>query len=87
MNNDQIRKLSRQLHTIPARVKLHRLIADKRSTPLDKLHAIAVLADYWNGRIPDAARACREAGHTWDDIAERLGVSRQAVMKRFRAKP
>ena len=43
----------------------------------------AFVDDYVAARIADA----RSSGASWADIARRLGVSRQAVHKRFQRKP
>jgi hypothetical protein len=56
------------------------------STPLDLVDDIPILEafvdDYADARIADA----RSWGASWADIARRLGVSKQAVHKRFAAK-
>jgi hypothetical protein len=55
------------------------------TTPLDLVEDIPLLesfiADYSDARIADA----RASGASWADIARRLGVSKQAVHKRFSA--
>ncbi|MEA2001279.1 MAG: hypothetical protein U9N84_05255 [Actinomycetota bacterium] len=54
--------------------------------PLDLVEDIPILEafvdDYADARIADA----RSSGASWADIAQRLGVSKQAVHKRFTAK-
>lgn len=56
------------------------------SAPLHLVEDIPILEafvdDFADARIADA----RAAGASWADIAQRLGVSRQAVHKRFAAK-
>ena len=56
-------------------------------TPLDALIDLEILEtfvdDYAQARIDDA----RAAGASWAEIAERLGVSRQAAHKRYGKKP
>lgn len=56
------------------------------SDPLDLVEDIPILEafvdDYSDARIADA----RSQGFSWADIADRLGVSRQAVHKRFAAR-
>ena len=60
---------------------LRDLTADR--SPLDAVEDIPILEgfvdDYAQARIADA----RAGGASWAAIAERLGVSRQAVHKRF----
>jgi hypothetical protein len=67
------------------REALHRTIADL-SVGMDQLDLIGDIAivdqfaaDLAAARIADA----RAAGAAWEDIARRLGVSRQAAHKRF----
>jgi hypothetical protein len=43
------------------------------------------MADLSNELLGIEVRRARDAGATWDQIAERLGRSRQAVQKRFAA--
>lgn len=54
--------------------------------PLDALSDLEVLdsftADYAQARVDDA----RAAGASWAQVADRLGVSRQAAHKRFGTK-
>lgn len=55
-------------------------------TPLDLIEDIPILEafvdDHADARIADA----RSSGASWAEIAQRLGVSKQAVHKRFTAK-
>ena len=75
-NQERERTLRDALHGI-----LRDLTADL--PPLDAVEDIPVLEgfvdDYAQARIADA----RASGESWAAIAERLGVSRQAVHKRF----
>ena len=70
------------------REALHRVLQQlsTESTPLDLVEDILILeafvADYTDARIADA----RSSGASWSDIARRLGVSKQAVHKRFTGK-
>ena len=54
--------------------------------PLEALHDLEALdsfvADYAQARVDDA----RAAGASWAEIADRLGVTRQAAHKRFGGK-
>ena len=60
--------------------------AGREREPLDALDDLetldAFVADYSQARVDDA----RAAGASWAEIAERLGVSRQAAHKRFGGK-
>lgn len=60
--------------------------ASKGRDPLDLLSDIPILEtfvdDYIQARIADA----RAGGASWSKVAERMGVSRQAVHRRFRGK-
>jgi hypothetical protein len=65
----------------------HIAAIDDRATPLDQLAAavrtaehLGELADHLIGHFVDAAR---QAGASWTDIGQSLGVSKQAVQKRF----
>lgn len=55
--------------------------------PIDLVEDIAILEsfinDYSRARIEEA----RSAGASWSEIAKKLNVSKQAVHKRFTAKP
>lgn len=68
--------LRRELHAV-----LKRLSAGRE--PIDLVGDIPVVEDFVDdlaqARIADA----RVAGASWTDISERLGVTRQAVHKRF----
>lgn len=79
MTEDRERRIREALHRV-----LHQLSAE--SAPLDLVEDIPILEafvdDYADARIADA----RSAGASWSDIARRLGVSKQAVHKRFTAK-
>ena len=70
------------------REALHRALHElsSESPPLDLIEDIPILEafveDATDARIADA----RSSGASWADIARRLGVSKQAVHKRFTAK-
>ena len=70
------------------RQALHQVLQElsMESAPLDLVEDIPILArfvdDYADARIADA----RSTGASWSDIARRLGVSKQAVHKRYTAK-
>ena len=79
MTEDRERRIREALHQV-----LHQLSAE--SVPLDLVEDIPILEafvdDYADARIADA----RSSGASWSDIARMLGVSKQAVHKRFTAK-
>ena len=49
----------------------------------DALVALLALAREVSEATGEAVRGLRAAGYSWDDIAGRLGVSRQAVQQRW----
>jgi hypothetical protein len=67
------------------RQELHALLGrlSREQDPLDLVADIPIVEefadDFAHARIADA----RAAGASWTDIAERLGVTRQAAHKRF----
>ena len=79
MTKDREQQIREALHRA-----LQQLSAD--SSALDLVEDIPILeafvADYADARIADA----RSSGASWADVARRLGVSKQAVHKRFTAK-
>lgn len=79
MTEDRERRIRESLHRV-----LHQLSAE--SVPLDLVEDIPILEafvdDYADARIADA----RSSGASWSDIARMLGVSKQAVHKRFTAR-
>jgi hypothetical protein len=52
--------------------------------PLAALEATACIRRYLDEVERRAVATARSRGATWEDIAEALGVSRQAVYQRFR---
>ena len=52
--------------------------------PLAALEAVACIRRYLDEVERRAVETARARGATWEDIAEALGVSRQAVYQRFR---
>ena len=66
------------------------LISEIRSSTPDPLgqleraaHKAMDLEAFADALLTHFVDACRREGHTWADIGERLGVTRQAVQKRF----
>ena len=70
------------------RETLHRVLQQlsTETTPLESVEDIPIVEafvdDFADARIADA----RSSGASWADIARRLGVSKQAVHKRFASK-
>jgi hypothetical protein len=66
----------------------HRLLNRARryeELPLGALQAIAELRPQLAELEQAAARAARDKGATWDEIATALGITRQAAQMRFRS--
>lgn len=57
--------------------------AHNRTLPSEQLRAIVALRVELGRLEHQAVRDLRQSGVSWDDIAGMLGVSRQAVQKRF----
>jgi DNA-directed RNA polymerase specialized sigma24 family protein len=53
------------------------------SSPLERLSAIRSQIECLEGELPSVVAEARAAGASWPAIAQRLGVSKQAVHKRF----
>ena len=71
-------------------VTLDGLIRDVQSQSPESLvqlevasHRAADLADLGDSLLNHFVDRCRKAGHTWAEIGDHLGVTRQAVQKRF----
>ena len=60
-----------------------RLIGDWEAAPLDRLCESAGLARAVDKLQRDLVRQAREAGRSWTEIGEALGVSRQSAWQRF----
>ena len=60
-----------------------RLIGDWEAAPLDGLCESAGLARAVDKLQRDLVRRAREAGRSWTEIGEALGVSRQSAWQRF----
>jgi predicted transcriptional regulator len=52
--------------------------------PLSTLAAVAEARRVLDTIESRAVRAARERGATWEDIAEEMGLTRQAVFQRYR---
>jgi hypothetical protein len=50
---------------------------------IEGLTTLAALADDIDHALTHAVTGLREAGYSWADIGERLGITRQAAQQRF----
>jgi hypothetical protein len=64
-----------------------RLIGDWEAAPLDGLCESAGLARAVDKLQRHLVHQAREAGQSWTEIGESLGVSRQAAWERFSSSP
>jgi hypothetical protein len=53
---------------------------------IDGLAALVTLAGDVDQAINDAVRGIRAAGYSWTDVANRLGITRQAARQRWTGK-
>ena len=60
------------------------LIQQDTPNPLEVLQAAAKYERYLYAVEERAVRAARSSGHTWEEIAEVLGTSRQGAWQRWR---
>ena len=61
-----------------------RQLADHAADPLERIRAIRKGAGHWDTLLQEAVEAARREGIPWERIADALGVTRQAVTKRFK---
>lgn len=54
---------------------------------LAELHALASLLAQIHNSLPDVVAEARDQGHSWDGIAEQLGVSAGAARRRYTPHP
>lgn len=66
-----------------ARVALDDVPADTALAPLEAVIVIRSLARVVEGGLRQAVQMARQAGHTWAEIGELLGTTRQAAFQRF----
>jgi len=66
-----------------ARVALDDVPADPALAPLEAVIVIRSLARVVEDGLRQAVQLARQAGHTWAEIGELLGTSRQAAFQRF----
>ena len=61
-----------------------RLLAEPTPDPLAVIRLAAQYQRYLDAVQMKAVPAARARGHTWEEIGEAIGTSRQAVWQRFR---
>jgi hypothetical protein len=66
-----------------ARLALDDVPADAVLTPLDTVTVVRSLARVVEDGMREAVLLARQAGHTWAEIGELLGTTRQAAFQRF----
>ena len=66
-----------------ARVALDGVPEDAALTPLEAVTVVRSLARVVEDGLREAVQLARQAGHTWAEIGELLGTSRQAAFQRF----
>jgi len=54
------------------------------ATPIERLTALSVAAADLSERTARWVRVARDAGATWQEVGDALGVTRQAAQQRFR---
>jgi hypothetical protein len=66
-----------------ARVALDGVPEDAAPTPLEAVTVVRSLARVVEDGLREAVQLARQAGHTWAEIGELLGTTRQAAFQRF----
>lgn len=66
-----------------ARVAVDGIPADTALTPLTTVTAVRALARVVDEGLREAVQNARQTGHTWAEIGELLGTTRQAAFQRF----
>jgi hypothetical protein len=66
-----------------ARLVLDDVPADAALTPLNTVSVVRSLARVVEDGMREAVQLARQAGHTWAEIGELLGTTRQAAFQRF----
>jgi Protein of unknown function (DUF3887) len=66
-----------------ARIAIDDVPDDAALAPLDAVAAIRSLARVVEDGLREAVQLARESGHTWAEIGELLGTTRQAAFQRF----
>lgn len=68
----------------PEEIRRIRDAADHHPDPVERARAIRAGMTYWSILLEETVAQAREQGVSWAEIADALGVSRQAAAKRFR---
>ena len=66
-----------------ARNLIGRALSDERTSPLDAIAFIQGAASELGEGMRAAVQGARQAGHTWAEVGQVLGMSRQAAFQRF----
>jgi len=66
-----------------ARALLRRLLAEESASPLDAIAFIQGAASEIGDGLQTAVQRARQAGRTWAEVGQVLGISRQAAFQRF----
>ncbi|MGH3256692.1 MAG: hypothetical protein ACRDOU_15085, partial [Streptosporangiaceae bacterium] len=66
-----------------ARVAMDQVPPDDTLTPLAVVAVIRSLARVVEDGMREAVQAARQAGHTWAELGDLLGTTRQAAFQRF----
>jgi hypothetical protein len=66
-----------------ARIAVDSVPADEKLTPMEAVVVVRSLARVVEDGLHEAVQAARQAGHTWAEIGELLGTTRQAAFQRF----
>ncbi len=63
--------------------RILRALGRRAKSDIDLLDGLAALGAELDAVTQAAVDGCRDDGHTWDEIAQRLGTTRQAAHQRF----
>ena len=66
-----------------ARIAVDGVPADAALTPLEAVNVVRSLARVVEDGLREAVQNARQAGHTWAEVGELLGTTRQAAFQRF----
>lgn len=78
------RRVEREAPEVAAgAARMIRAVGRRVSDDADNLVLLVELQATAEQALRDAALACHEAGWSWSEIADRLGVTRQAARQRF----
>lgn len=57
--------------------------AKEYASILDTLADAVTIQDWLDDELPNLVAVCREQGASWQDVGDRLGISKQAAWERF----